>query len=399
MDLRSGKSLWQMLDASPITFPQATGDLNCEVLVLGGGITGALLGLMLARRGVSAIVVDKRQPGVGSTAASTGLLQYQADTPLVELIDHVGHDKAVHAFRRGLTAVDELEKIAQEVGGACQFARQDSLYFASEERDLPDLTSEYECLSAHGFPVRLLRGSAVRDLTSIPTPAAIRSRGNAQVDPYALTRQILSRAQELGLRVFSETEILGIEDLELRHVATSATARITAQAIVHASGYEAHQTLGFKAGNLLSTYALASEPLGSRAGWPDGCLIWETARPYFYGRLSSDGRAVIGGEDTAYSDDHTDDELFQEKVRQLERRWQAMFPGIAFHTKLAWGGTFGETKDGLAYVGAIPGRRQSFAALGYGGNGITFAMIAAKLIVSLYVGEKNPDEAVFAFQR
>lgn len=400
MDLRTGTSYWQTLQDAPAAFPAAQGDLECEALILGGGVTGALIGLMLAKRGVSAILVDKRRPGTGSTAASTGLLQYQVDTPLSELIGKVGQERAVHAYRRGLSAIDELEEIVEAVGGGrCDFVRQDSLYFATDAHDVPELENECDCLAAHGFPARLLRGPQLGDLTSISTPAAIYSQGNAQINPHAFTRQVLARAQDLGLRIYGESEIVAIDEREQQIAATTRAARVTARALVHATGYEAHQSLGFKAGDLQSTYAVVSEPLGSLAGWPEGCVVWETARPYFYGRLTRDGRAMIGGEDTEFLDDHTDTELLRKKTCALQRRWLEMFPDIRFTESLAWAGTFAETKDGLAYIGKVPGKRRAFAALGYGGNGITFAMIAAKLIVSLYVGEKNPDAEVFAFGR
>ena len=40
-----------------------------------------------------------------------------------------------------------------------------------------------------------------------------------------------------------------------------------------------------------------------------------------------------------------------------------------------------------------------FFALGYGGNGITFSVIAAKIITDLYLGRPNPDADIFRFDR
>lgn len=400
MDLRTGTSFWQSLEPAAPSWPPAEGDLDCDVMILGGGISGALIGLMLARRGVSTILVDKRQPAVGSTSASTGLLQYEVDTPLSELIGKVGRERAVHAYRRGLAAIDELEAIVQEVDGrCCQFVRQNSFYYASDASDVRELQEEYECRKLHGFPVHWLSGPILHDLTSIPTPAAIHSTGNAQINPLAFTRKVLARAQHYGLRIFGDTEVVSIEEEGAQTVARTAAARITARATVNATGYEAHEMLGFKAGDLQSTYALVSEPLASRSGWPEGCLVWETARPYFYGRLTSDGRAMIGGEDTELAEDHAEPGLLSRKTEKLEQHWRQLFPDISFQTSHAWAGAFAETKDGLAYIGQVPGKRRTFAALGYGGNGITFSVIAARLIVSLYVGEENPDQAVFGFDR
>ena len=66
---------------------------------------------------------------------------------------------------------------------------------------------------------------------------------------------------------------------------------------------------------------------------------------------------------------------------------------------LTWCGTFSSTKDALPYIGAYPGIPNMFFALGYGGNGITFSMIAAQIISDLYLGIANSDVHLFRFDR
>src|SRR5687767_11661623 len=102
MDLHTGLSIWRALRPRAIAYPQANGDLSCEVAIIGGGVTGGLLGYFFAREGVNALLVDKGQPSEGSTSASTGLLQFEIDRHLTSLIRKVGKDRAVHAYRRGL---------------------------------------------------------------------------------------------------------------------------------------------------------------------------------------------------------------------------------------------------------------------------------------------------------
>ena len=131
MSLRSGTSFWQTLGLSPLDAEPLAGDITCDVAVLGGGITGALVAYRLAVEGVETVLLDKRPLGTGSTAASTGLLQYEIDTPLVDLIEMVGEERAVHAYRRGLAAIDEIEQLVGELGDRCGFERRESLYFAS----------------------------------------------------------------------------------------------------------------------------------------------------------------------------------------------------------------------------------------------------------------------------
>jgi len=49
--------------------------------------------------------------------------------------------------------------------------------------------------------------------------------------------------------------------------------------------------------------------------------------------------------------------------------------------------------------GEIPGRRNCGAALGYGGNGITYSRIAAEIIRAALSGEPDSDAALCAFNR
>ena len=53
--------------------------MTSDVVVIGGGITGALAAVHLADAGVKTMVLDERNIGTGSTSASTALLQYEID--------------------------------------------------------------------------------------------------------------------------------------------------------------------------------------------------------------------------------------------------------------------------------------------------------------------------------
>ena len=157
-----------------------------------------------------------------------------------------------------------------------------------------------------------------------------------------------------------------------------------------------YEALGFS----LSPIAQQSgRPTPDVPGWPDECLIWETARPYFYARRTEGGRTIVGGGDTAFASDHDRDALLNRKTAALCKRFERLFPGAQLEPEYAWGGTFAETKDGLAYIGSPADRPREYFALGYGGNGITFGMIAAGLLADLILGRPNPDAEVFRFGR
>lgn len=175
--------------------------------------------------------------------------------------------------------------------------------------------------------------------------------------------------------------------------------RIRGQRIVFATGYESQQYLKQNVGVLKSTFALISEPFDSFEGWPERSLIWESKRPYFYLRTTSDDRAIVGGEDVPFATAHKRDQLIARKTQKLQRRFADMFPRLDIEVTYTWAGTFGETKDGLVYIGQTPEFPHAYFALGYSGNGITFSVIAAKIIIDLHLGRPNPGADIFRFDR
>ena len=77
----------------------------------------------------------------------------------------------------------------------------------------------------------------------------------------------------------------------------------------------------------------------------------------------------------------------------------AAVPGAEFETAYAWGGTFGTTEDGMAYIGQSAEWPNAYFALGYGGNGITLSLVAAEMILDQYLGRENPNAHIFRFDR
>ena len=400
MDLRSGHPFWLLKNGLLADYPSLKHDESCEVAIIGGGITGALVAYYLTQEGVETVLVDKRDIGAGSTAASTALLQYEIDTELHDLISLVGEADAVRSYKLGLEAIDTVERLADELRDDCGFERKTSLYLASRKPDLSKLRKEYDTRRALGFHVTFLEAKDIESRASFSAPGAILSYGDAQVDPFRLTHQLMQAAKKQGLRVYDRCEVSKVEPCDGGVVLhTGSEFRIRGQRVVFATGYESQQYLKQDVGTLKSTFALVSEPFDSFDGWPDRSLIWESARPYFYLRTTSDDRAIIGGEDVPYATAHKSEQLITQKTRKLQRRFTEMFPRLDLEVSYTWAGTFGETKDGLAYIGQTPEFPHAYFALGYGGNGITFSVIAAKIITDLYLGRPNADAKIFRFER
>lgn len=401
MKLLSPRPFWPVKDGLPASYPPLDDDAVCDVAIVGGGITGAFVAWHLAAAGLEPLVLDRREAAHGSTAGSTSLLQYEIDEPLHRLMRSFGPERAVRSYRRCRDAIAAIERLVRQLRLDCGFERRASLLLASNRSHLPRLRREFDARRAAGFAVDWWPRTRLARTSTLPQPAAILSRDAAQVDAYRLTYGLLTAAQGAGARVHDRTAVTHTRfhprGVELR---TGRGARVRARWLVIAAGYEAGAFLPEKVSALHSTYAIVSEPVAGFPGWPaDRCLIWETARPYAYLRTTPEGRIMIGGYDEPFRNPALRDRLLGAKSAALLRRFRQLFPRIPFELACAWAGTFAETAHGLPFIGCHPRVPRTWFALGYGGNGITYSLLAAELIRDQILGRSNSDAELFGFDR
>jgi glycine/D-amino acid oxidase-like deaminating enzyme len=398
MDLTSDHPLWLLRHGLLTVVPSLTRDLDCEVLVVGAGITGALVAHRLSEAGIDCAVIDRRDLGQGSTCASTALLQYDIDVPLVELREQIGPERAARAYNAGVEAIDALSTLCRDIPDAA-FERRPSLYFTSDSDDTDFLRSELDARAAAGLEVRWSDPDELRGRWGLAAAGAIHSAIAAQADPYRLTHALLRRCIDRGVSVHDRTTVLDLAEHADAVTLRTERALIRARWVVMATGYESVRWLPKKIVTLHSTYALATEPLDPARIPPDRPLIWEHADPYRYARWTDDDRLLFGGRDEPFKNETLRDRLLARKADQLRADLAATLPGLAAETAFAWAGTFGSTKDGLGYIGAPPDRRRVLFALGFGGNGITYSEIASRILTDTVQGRPHPDSDLFAFGR
>lgn len=401
MDLRTGESHWIARNAeSALACPPLEVPARCDVLIIGGGVSGALVADLLVAEGVDVIILDKRDFAVGSTAASTALLMYEIDASLVELTGRYGFERASRCYQASLRGLRTLAGMAQTLGAPCDFTWRRSLYLASRRSDARRLEQECDARRRAGLEVDLLTTADITSRFPFTAPAALLSHDAAEVDPVLLTRGLLRRAIAGGARAHGETCVADIQQTSQGMVvATQDGPSIHARTVVICAGYESGAFLDKPPGSLHSTYVVCSRPMNVQPLWHENCLIWETSRPYIYVRATSDGRAIIGGADVKFKNAAARDAMLPRRTRLLEKRFAKMFPDMAFETDYAWTGTFGESHDGLPSIGRVASRPGCLFAMGYGGNGITWAMLAAEIIRDDILGRKHPDAPLFAFDR
>lgn len=211
MDLTSDHPYWFVRNGLIRTYPPLEQNVECDVAVIGAGISGALIADRLTRDGHAVVVVDCRDVGLGSTSASTALLQYEIDIPLVELTEKIGLAAARQAYRLSWRAIDTLESLAGGLKTDCDFRRKTSLYVAHDDDSAKLLAAEAEARLANGHEVRLCDPQELLGEFGLEGSAAIVSRQAAACDPYRMTHGLLETAIAGGARVFDRTEVIGHE--------------------------------------------------------------------------------------------------------------------------------------------------------------------------------------------
>ncbi len=403
MDLLSCRPFWPIKDGLPASYPPLERDVTCDVAVVGAGITGALVAWHLAGAGIDTVVLDRREAAHGSTAGSTALLQYEIDLPLWKLARQLGPVRARRAYHDCLGAVQRIGRLAKKLRLDCGFESKGSLLLAHNRAHVAALRREFAARQAAGFDVEWWDRRELTRQGSLPQPAALFSRPPqaAQVDAYALAYGLLAAAKSKGTAVHDRTAVVRHRTISRGvELVTDRGRRVRARWLVVASGYEVDRFLPERVMDLHSTYALASEPIGAFPGWPaDQPVIWETGDPYLYLRTTPDGRVIMGGYDDPFRSPVARDRRLGAKVAALCRRFAQLFPRMRLEVATAWAGTFGKTADGLPFIGEHPAAPRTWFALGYGGNGITYSLLAAELFRERVTEGSTRDADLYGFAR
>jgi glycine/D-amino acid oxidase-like deaminating enzyme len=401
MNLTSSLPFWQLKNGLTAAYPSLKESIETDVLIIGAGITGSLMAHQCIKDGYRTCIIDKRDVATGSTSATTSMLQYEIDVPLHQLIGQVGEAAGVESYRACSKAIDTLKKIAEEVSAASGFTKKKSLLYAAGKRHLSWLEKELDCRAKYGFRVNPMTGKEIQETYGIKNGyGGILSEQGGSVDAFRLSHDLLAFNIARGLQVFDRTELHEVKRRKSYNSAiTTDGIEIKAQKIVYCTGYEIGEVLSKNVVKLLSSYALVSEQYPDGLAQLEDTLFWNTDNPYIYFRTTADNRFLIGGKDLPFKDPVLRDKLISKQTTGLEKYISRHLPSLKHTTDYSWAGTFGETKDGLPYIGAIEKYPDTYFVYGFGGNGITFSVAGMEMLSHWLKGEWHPLSPHFRFGR
>ena len=399
MKLRSSEPFWLEKNGIVNSYPSLRKDVDTDILIVGGGITGSLIAHQCIKDGYKTVVIDKREIAHGSTSATTSMLQYEIDVPLHELMAQIGVDAAVANYKACSESIDTLGKLSKKIKSQCGFEKKQSLYYAAYKKDIPKLKKEFEARKQNGFLVTWLGADDIQKIYGlINTHGGILSEQGGNIDAFRLAHDILAHNHKKGLLIFDKTNIEKVTYKKTGvTVKVNDNSTIKAKKIIYCNGFESTEIIKEKFVKLISTFAMVGEQLEDSLDKLEHTLFWNTADPYIYMRTTDDHRLLIGGEDEDYVDPEKRNANIGKKAEKLTKYLGKILPDYDFVNDFAWAGTFGETKDGLPYIGPHKDFPNTYFVLGFGGNGITFSVIGMDIIAALLKGETHPLEMYYKF--
>jgi glycine/D-amino acid oxidase-like deaminating enzyme len=328
----------------------------------------------------------------------------EPDSDFRQLAARYGRTAARRIFLNLRAATRGLVSTLRHSRIACALADRDSIYFTLDAEKLPGLREEFRQRKAAGLRGRWLSAEALRHATGIAGLGAIRTAGNAQLDPIAACAGLVTAAAARGARIFEKSAVLQVRSAARGVDVKTERGVIRARRVLIATGYA---TPRFKPGTgrfrLQDTYVMVTrkprpgEGIPARAG---KTMLWDTDRPYHYVRWTADGQLMLGGEDTPHRARSGRAIRLARGRRRLLKYLGRIYPAFEEERPaFVWQGLFIQTPDGLPYIGTHPRYPRHLFALGYGGNGMTASYLAATFLLRRYLGRPHPDEKLFAFDR
>ena len=379
------RSVWMTMPEAPL-FAALPDDAVTDVCIVGAGMAGLSTAYLLAREGLSVIVLDDGPIGGGETGRTTAHLSNAIDDRYVEIERLHGREGARMAAESHTTAINRIEAIAREQRISCDFERVDGYLFLAPG-DAPSLLEqELEAARRAGLTdVELLPKTPVTGFGDVP---CLRFPNQGQFHPLKYVTGLTQAIKNLGGRIYTSTHVTTVTGGSRAKIETESGRIVEADAVVMATNTPVNDLVAIHLKQAAyRTYVIGAQvPRGS----VPKALYWDTQDPYHYIRLHSwDDRhdmLIIGGEDhkTGQADDTADRHA---RLARWARTHFSRFGEIEFQ----WSGQILESMDGLAFIGRNPMDAPNvYIATGDSGMGMTHGTIAGILLTDLIRKRANP---------
>jgi glycine/D-amino acid oxidase-like deaminating enzyme len=384
--------------------PRFRGELETDVIVLGGGLTGCACASSFAAAGVNVVVLEADRIGGGSTAASAGLIREDFDASFQETAGTHGL-RAARALWQGMRRASlDFAAAIRRAEIRCDLVAQDLVHVVRRDPEaVRRLRREYEARRAAGLDHTWMTAAALSREASVDGGAAIRTRGFA-FDPFRACLGFAESAASRGAALFERSPVRRVRAGRKGVEISTATGIVRGRAVVIATGAPLADLRALRRHlHPQHSYAVVTEPLPAAVRRELGrraAALRDSADPPHMLRWLKDDRAFFIGADQAPVAARARDKVLLQRSGQLMYELSTIYPAISgAMPEWAWDVTHDSTVDGLPFVGRHRNFPRHLFALGHGRHGAAVAWLAARLLLRQFQETPDKGDELFGFGR
>jgi len=403
MRTRYGVSPW--VDTFPRTrrpdFPRVRGEHTVDVAIIGGGLTGCATAYACAVAGMKPVVIEAAHLGQASAGRSAGLLLPAPGPGFRDVAKIHGLRAARRIFDSWRRASLDAGALLRRLGIPCGLDSAESLVVATRDAGKA-LRREFDARVDAGLNARWANQALVRKMSLLEADGGLRLDGGFTLDPYRACIGLASAAVKRGGTVFERSGVSKVRagNKHVEIVVDGALLRARTVIVCTGSATPEFKPLRrhFKS---RERYLVMTEPVPASmrkhlAG--KGLTLGDTAMPSHHVRWTRDDRLLIAGADQAETPVRKRDAVLVQRTGQLMYELLVMNPVISgLRPAYGWDCPYGQTSDGLMYIG--PHRNYPRHLFALGGDSLTGAFLAARLLARAAGGHTEKGDEVFGWTR
>ena len=406
MRTRYGVPYW--LDRYPKarqpSYPRHRGALDVQVAILGGGLTGCSAGYVFAAAGVRTALVEGNRIGQGGSAACPGLLRLEPAVPFDALKAQHGLRVARHLWQSFRRAGLDMAATIRRLRIRCELVPDAALRVGLRGDDERRLRRELAAMREAGVEGSWLTPARLRQETGLTGIGAIRSAGDAFIDPYRATLGLAAEAVKRRALVFERTPVTGVRAGRKGVELVTDGGLIRAETVVIASN---HPMAAFKPLRRhfepREAFCVLTPPVPSfvrrEFGRSRAIVIDQDEPPHVF-RRTSDERVMFLGADQSPVPARAREKVMVQRTGQLMYELSKLYPAIAgTRPEYSWTVPVSISPDGMLCVGPHRNYPRHLFAFGSGHNGVASAFLAARLLLRQYLGAPDRGDELFGFAR
>jgi glycine/D-amino acid oxidase-like deaminating enzyme/nitrite reductase/ring-hydroxylating ferredoxin subunit len=355
-----------------------------DVAIVGGGMTGVTTALLLQLAGKSVILLEANNLGFGTTGGTTAHLNTVLDTPYTKIISNFGESGATMVASAAKDALHLVEHNVSKYNIDCGFTRTDGYIYSKNDKQTGELRDILDACNKVGVPT-----SMTKDLPmDLVHDSAMKMINQAKFNPLEYLYAVAKHFENAGGVIAQQTRVTQVDEDEIIKIETSSGG-YQARALVYATHIPPGINIIHMRYAPWRSYAMALQIKGS---YPNQ-LIYDMDDPYHYYRtqvVNGVEYLIAGGNDHKTGHDHDTSKCFMDLEAYLRRHLNIV--GVAY----TWSSQYYEPVDGLPYIGHLPGHDNNvYVATGYGGNGMTYSHVAARVLKEMICNEARSYDEVF----